>query len=222
MNNSKERRFNNDRMAFIRQLSAGVCELVRTISSAAANVVMSTTSWSARAMPNASSSERTRFRWARLSQLAVLSRVLPERGPGSVQKISAKIFSSRRTVSSIRSTDSHPRLVEDVLGRRLDDGSGQAPPSAIRPFAFERAQKSGRRGVLSRVDKPPGHARPAGRAAQVLQGGGLDSSTEGPAAQHELLKLGASMRPDSADQHQNRPEVSGTGSTPGRKHNTPA
>src|SRR5438552_2152718 len=217
MNRSKERRLRNDRRTFMRQPSAGSCNFVRTISSEAPNAVISTTSSSARAMPNSCSIERTRFRCARLSQPAVFSRVFPETGPGSVQKISWKIRSSRAAVSSIRRTHSHPRVVEDCLGRRRDEGPRQAPAAVSGPFALEIAQELGRRRVLAGVHKAPGNAPYIRPAAQPIKRHGLHPSTERATAQHDLLELGASLRPRAPHQHENGPEVPETVSQP-RRH----
>src|SRR5712692_2174509 len=221
MNRSKERRFRNDRMAFIRQPSPRVCNFVRTISSAAPNAVMSTTSSSASAMPNSCSMERTRFRCARLSQLAVFSRVFPDTGPGSVQKISWKIRSSRTAVSSMRRTHPHLRVVEDFLGRRLDDGPRQPPTAVSGPFALEIAQELGGRRVLSSVHKTPGntpHIRPA---AQPAKRHGLHAATERATAHHDLLELGAAIRLNDPHQHDNGPEVSEAISQPRRQAKRP-
>src|SRR5713101_1897187 len=208
MNRSKERRFRNDRTAFIRQPSLRVFNFVRTISSEAPNAVISTTSSSASAIPNSCSIERTRLRCARLSQLAVFSRVFPETGPGSVQKISWKIRSSRRAVSSIRRTHAHLRVVQDFLGRRLDDGPRQPPTSVSGPFAFEIAQELGSRRVLSSVHKAPGntpHIRPP---TQPAKRHGLHAATECATAHDDLLELGTAIRPKDPHQHDNGPEVS--------------
>src|SRR2546426_1810349 len=221
MNRSKERRFRNDRTAFMPQPSPRICNFDLTISSDAPNAVMSTTSSSASAMPNSCSMERTRFRWARLSQLAVFSRVFPETGPGSVQKISWKIRSSRRPVSSMRRPHSHPRVVEDSLGRRLDDGPRQPPMAVSGPLAFEIAQELGGRRILSGVHKAPGttpHIRPA---AQPTKRHGLHAATECATAHHDLLELGASIRPSDPDQHDNGPEVSEPVSQPRRQAKRP-
>src|SRR2546426_5895822 len=221
MNRSKERRLRNDRMAFIRQPPPRVFNFVRTIASDTPNAVMSTTSSSASAMPNSCSTERTRFRCARLSQLAVFSLVFPETGPGSVQKISWKIRSSRRAVSSMRRTHSHLRVVEDFLGRRLDDGPRQPPTPISRPFAFEIAQEPRGRRVLSGVHKAPGdtpHIRPA---AQPAKRHGLHAATECATAHHDLLELGAAVRPSDPDQHDNGPEVSEPVSQPRRQAKRP-
>src|SRR2546422_3765836 len=217
MNRSKERRFRNDRTAFMRQPSPRICNFDRTISSDAPNAVMSTTSSSASAMPNSCSMERTRFRWARLSQPAVFSRVFPETGPGSVQKISSKIRSSRAAVSSIRRTHSHPRVVEDYLGRHLDEGPRQPPASVSGPFAFEIPQELGSRRVLAGVHKAPGNTPYIRPAAQPIERHGLHTSIERTTAQHDLLELGASLRPHAPHQHENGPEVPETVSQP-RRH----
>src|SRR3989475_11557177 len=100
------------------------------------------------------------------------------------------------------------------------------PRSTLFPYttlfrSFEIAQELGGRCVLSGVDKAPGNTSHIRPPAQPPKRHGLHAATERATAHHDLLELGAAIRPDDPHQHDNRPEVSETISQPRRQAKRP-